>query len=241
MRSSPDSVSPSEARNSARSAGSSSASSASTLAENTTTLGVSPSVATVASSARLDERVAADGLVLADVGGIEHRLGRQQIEAAKHRCHLVGRLIQSGGFAGLEQRTHLLDHRDFRLGRRVVGACHLLRLLEALVHRCEVRKPEFDVDDLAIASRVGRAHHVLDVRRPRSTGSRARSRPPRGCCAGTGCRVPRPARTLDQASDVDELHRGRHHALRLRRTRRSRRASSGTVTTPVFGSMVANG
>jgi hypothetical protein len=50
------------------------------------------------------------------------------------------------------------------------------------------------------------------------------------------------ARALDQAGDVDELEDGGDDFLRFRDGRaRTARRSSGTVTMPLFGSMVQKG
>ena len=107
---------------------------------------------------------------------------------------------------------------------------------ELLLDGLEVGERELGVDRLDVGDRIDLARDVDDVRRPRSSARRGRSRRSRGCWRGTGCRAPRPSR---------RPRRGR----RCRRTRRSPGVTfcgfaiaasaasrgSGTSTMPTFG------
>ena len=208
------SVRPRASRKSFRSSGGSSASSISTLALKLTTSATSDSLASRAESAATNWLPRGD-LVLADIGGVQHRLGGEQVELPVRDLGLLVGLDQSGRLAFTKDGDELLQHRDLGLGTGVVGAGGLLGPVEALLEGGQVGEAELEVDDLAVTDRVHLAHHVLDVvvlEAPDDMDDRVH-------VADVGEELVAEALalagTLDQAGDVHELHRGGQDPLRL--------------------------
>ena len=158
--------------------------------------------------------VAVRGVAFRDVRRVEHRLGGQQVEAADGRLFFGRHLEEARGLAVGEQRLEAFEQAHFQLRLRVAGFRGFLRLVEAAFDAGEVGEREFDRDDLAVAHRIGRAHHVLDV----GVLEAADDVDDRVHFADVGEELVAEAFTLagafDQAGDVEEFDSGRHRALR---------------------------
>jgi hypothetical protein len=59
--------------------------------------------------------------------------------------------------------VRFLERRQLRLGLLVGGARRALRPVKPLLHRGQVRQRQLELDYLAVAHRVHRAHHVRDI------------------------------------------------------------------------------
>ena len=85
--------------------------------------------------------------------------------------------------------------------------------LQPLLDRLEVGQRELDLDDAQVLERIARAHDVVVLERAQHEHDRVD-------LADVGQELVAEtltlARALDEAADVDDLHRGVHDVLRLR-------------------------
>ena len=149
-------------------------------------------------------------LVLADVHHGQHRLvGEQEVRlAAASRC--VG--VEAGPVqrrALGQRRVGGLERGDL-VGQRPVGSGRLAAPVEPPLDRLEVGQRQLDLDDAQVLERVGRAGDVVVVERPQHEHdgvdlADAAEEPVAEALALAGA--------LDQAADVDHLHRGVHDVL----------------------------
>ena len=150
------------------------------------------------------------------VGGVEHRLGGQEVEGAIGGAFLVGGLHTSGPACRRRARPGArVEQPSLQLGLGIARLGGARGLVEPLFHDGEVGEPQLDVDDLAVAGRVDRTHHVLDV----GILEAADHVHDRVHLADVGEELVAEAlalaRALDQAGDVEELDRRGHGALGL--------------------------
>ncbi len=158
-------------------------------------------------------RVARGKFVFPHIGGIEDRLRREEVERLEERLFLRRVLDGPREAAVLQHRHHPFHQRLLRLRRGVPGLCGTGRAVEALLERDHVGERELGVDHDAVAHRVGTAHHVLHV----VVLEAANHVHDRVDLADVGEELVAEAfalgRALDQAGDVDELHRRGNGAL----------------------------
>ena len=155
--------------------------------------------------------------VLGDVGDVHHRLGGQQVEGLGQTLFLVAEILQQGAgrLAFGEVGNQFLQQRLLRnrfLVTALGGTGDALQLLLAAV---EVGHDQLEVDDLDIAlgiDAVGDVDDVLVLEAAHHMGDGIG-------LADIGEELVAQAFTLrgagDEAGDVDELHGGRNHPLRL--------------------------
>ena len=102
-------------------------------------------------------------VVFVDVGSIEDRLGGEQAERAQE----LDRVAVFARFTRAAPRVQLLhdalEQHELELGFLIAGARRLARLVEPALDHGEIRQRELARDDVVVAHRIDRAHHVHDV------------------------------------------------------------------------------
>ena len=155
--------------------------------------------------------------VFGDVGDIHDRLAGEQVEAANQLLLIVAQGLEQGArrlaFAEVRDQQFqqgLLGHGVFVAALGVAG--DFLQLLLAAV---EVGEDQFEVDDLDVAlgvDTVGDVNDVVILEAAHHVGNGIG-------LADVGEELVAQAfalrRAFYQAGDIDELHGGRQHALRL--------------------------
>ena len=176
---------------------------------------------------RREHRVVVEA-VLGDVGDVHRRLHREQEERLQHVLLLGVEVRGAGGPPLVEHHLHLLQRGDDPLRLLVAaGTRDLLVLRELLVDGGEVGQRELGVDRLDVGDRVDLARDVHDV----LVDEAAHDVRDRVGLADVGEELVAQALALrragDEARDVDELDRRRHHPLGLRDRGERREARIG--------------
>ncbi len=173
----------------------------------------------------VDRGEALGDLRLVDVGDVEHRLHRQQVQVVDELALLGGHLHLRGAVALVHPLGEALEQLDLRDGRLVVLGL-LLETRHRALDGAQVGEHELGADRLDVALRVHAALDVDDV----LVGEVAHDLADRVGLADVGEELVAEtlalARALHEAGDVDELHDGGHDPLRARRSRRARRGAS---------------
>ncbi len=188
-----------------------------------------------ASSAR---RAASAEHVLVHVEDVDERLGGEQAQLAD-RFEVDGcRGERRPGIQRLLRFDRGLEHD--RLDP--LGLEFLLVAGDRLLEGLQVGEHELGVDRLEVALGVDAAVDVHDVGVGEAAHDLARSRRPRGCWRGTCCRAPPPR---SRPSRCRRCRRTTPGAGRMRSLVKISASTfsrgSGRLTTPTFGSIVANG
>ena len=155
------------------------------------------------------------GFVFADIGGVHDRLQRQQVHVAQQGLLLFLQPLPADRHAVGQAVPDFFQ--QLHLGQNLLVAAfqQALRFVEALLHRFDVGQAQFRVDDLDIPHRIDVALDMGDIR----VGEAAHDLQDGVHLADMGQKLVAQAfagrGALDQAGDVDELHRRGRGLLRL--------------------------
>ena len=165
---------------------------------------------------RVDVRaVAGREFVVCHVGGVQHRLDREQHQRLEQVQLPLRETGTTHRHTVLQRRERFLQCREF--GHRVLVATlrDALLLVEAFLDAADVREAQLVVDHVAITHRIDTAHHVGDV----VVIEAADDVHDRIGFADVGEKLVAEAFTLrcalHQTGDVHELHHGGHSAFGL--------------------------
>src|SRR5687768_16995139 len=160
-------------------------------------------------------RVPGGQLVLRHIRRVQHRLRREEVEAAIRGTFVVARNDGAREAPGCERWLQTLEQPGLESRLRVAGPGGARGAVEPLFDGYEVGEAELDVDDLPVADRVHRAHDVLDIvvlETANDVHDRVHLPDIREKLVPQSFAL---ARALHEPGDVDELDRGRHGAFRL--------------------------